>query len=396
MNVLYVLRGYPKLSHSFILNEIYGLKKRGHEVAVFARRDPGENIQHEEFSRLDVPVYYAKRPGISDAGELYSQKILNPAVLSQCLYPASPMAHAGYLHLTRQCIEFVESLNWETDHAHSHFASRGKVVASYTAEYFGISSTVTAHAAGIFVNSKPRSLETLFDRMDRVIVPSEYTRTYLRDLLDTRTPIDIVPATTRISKFQPSPPDIPNRLLTVARLAEQKGHAFVIDAVADLVESYPTIEYHIVGSGDREHLLKERVRDRGLEEHVTFLGNVTDERLHQELDEASVFVLPCVIAADNNRDVAPVAMKEAMAMETPCVSTTTGAVPEMITHEHDGLLVEPRDSKAVADAISRLLDDDEFRQQLGYRARETMETKFSLDVVVDRLTTSFEKAMVDR
>ena len=83
-------------------------------------------------------------------------------------------------------------------------------------------------------------------------------------------------------------------------------------------------------------------------------------------------------------------------METPCVSTTTGAVPEMITHEHDGLLVEPRDSKAVADAISRLLDDDEFRQQLGYRARETMETKFGLDVVIDRLTTSFEKAMVDR
>lgn len=396
MNVLYVLRGYPKLSQSFILNEIYGLVEDGHEVAVFARRNPGETIHHEEFAELDIPVYYAKRPGVTDIGELYSRKVLNWPVLSRSLYAASPTAHAGYLHLTRQCIEFAESLDWDVEHVHSHFASPGKVVASYVAGYFGVSSSLTAHAAGIFVNSEPRSLEILFDRMNRVIVPSEYTRTYLRDLLDSRTPIDVVPATTRVSKFNPTPSDVPNRLLTVARLAEQKGHVFAIDAVADLAETYPDIEYHIVGSGEREQLLKERVREKELEDHVKFLGNVSDERLHRELDEASVFVLPCVIAADNNRDVAPVAMKEAMAMKTPCVSTTTGAVPEMITHEEDGLLVEPRDAAAVADAIARLLDDDEYRQRMGHTARETMETKFSLDVVIDRLTASFERAIAGR
>jgi colanic acid/amylovoran biosynthesis glycosyltransferase len=395
MNVLYVLRGYPKLSQSFILNEIYGLEERGHNVAVFARRDPGEDITHEEFADLDVPVHYAKRPGLTDLPELCSPRVLNRSVLAQCCYPASPTDHAGYLHLTRQCVEFVESLDWEPDHIHSHFASRGKVVAAYVAAYFGISSSITAHAAGIFVNTEPRSLEVLFDRMDRVVVPSDYTRTYLRDLLDSPTPIDVVPATTRVSKFHPTSSAVPGRVLSVARLVEQKGHVFVIDAVADLVETHPDIEYHIVGSGEREQLLRERVNESGIEDNVAFLGNVTDDRLHRELDEASVFALPCVIAADNNRDVAPVAMKEAMAMETPCVSTTTGAVPEMITDGHDGLLVESRNAAAVAGAISRLLDDDEYRRQLGTQARKTMETKFSLDTVIDSLTASFERSMAD-
>lgn len=394
MNILYFVRNFPKLSESFVLNEVCGLKQQGHDVAVFAQQRPSEEIHHEEYEQLDVPVRYAKRPTLTDVPGIATPEIINHRVLGQCLYRAHPKHHAKSLLLARQCIEFIEDLDRDIDHIHGHFANNNKIPAAYVAAYYGISCTVTAHAAGIFANPNPRMLHVLFDRFDRIIVPSRYNRSYLREQFGVTKPVDVVPATTRVSKFEPTDHEIPTRLFTVARLTEKKGIVYAIEAVARLVNTYPDIEYHIVGTGELEDDLRRHASDLGVANQVSFLGNVSDERLRQEYDEAAAFVLPCVIAADGDRDGSPVVIKEAMAMKTPCISTTVTGIPEMIDDSVNGHLVEPRDTDALAAAIVAIFDDDEDRKRMGEKARETIREDYSLEVAVGRLLTSFGESNI--
>jgi glycosyltransferase involved in cell wall biosynthesis len=120
------------------------------------------------------------------------------------------------------------------------------------------------------------------------------------------------------------------------------------------------------------------------------LGHVSDERLKKELSEASVFVLPCVIAEDGDRDAMPVVLKEAMASETACVSTTVSTIPQLITDGHDGLLVPEKELDGLASAIQELLDDRKKRKNIAENGRETVHTKFDISESVDTLTEVFE------
>lgn len=392
MNILYYLKNYPKLSQSFVLNEISELERRGHNVAVFARLDPDERIQHEEYNEFEIPVRYAEQPTVADAHSLLSPKVFNHDVLRRSLYRAHPKDHAKRLHLARQCIEYIEELDHSIDHIHCHFAHPNKFPATYAAAYHGIPCTVTAHAYEIFQNPNVGLVRKLLARMDRVVVPSRYNRSYIRERFGVEIPIDVVPATTRVSKFEPTDNEVPNRLLTVARLVEKKGVVYAVEAIAKLTETHPDIEYHIVGTGELEGMLRQRAADLGVANRITFLGHVSDERLQREFDEASAFVLPCVVAANGDRDGSPVAIKEAMAMRTPCVSTTVTGIPEMIEDEVNGRLVEPHDTDALATAIAAILDDEKARREMGEKARATIRERYSLEVAVDKLVTSFRKS----
>lgn len=389
MDILYVVNGFPKLSESFVINELHELDRRGHDISVFAFRRPDEKVTHTELQEMDLTVHYGERPSFGSLPDLLSKRVLNTMVLRQALFVDGPLHHAYYLHLGKQIIEAVEA-EGGVDLIHAHFAAGNRIAITYAAAYHDLPCTITAHANEIFSPDSLSRLKRVCSRFDHIIVPSEYNRRYLYEKLDVETDMSVVPATTSVDKFEPSKGCIPGRLLTVARLVEKKGHEYAIDAVAELVEQGYDVEYHIVGTGKREKFLRERVREQGIENHVEFLGHVSDERLLEELHDAAVFVLPCVIASDGDRDVAPVALKEAMATQTACVSTTVSAVPELITSGHDGLLVESNNAQALTEDISKILDDQTLRQKIAENGHETMNSQFNISDVVSNLVSIFK------
>jgi glycosyltransferase involved in cell wall biosynthesis len=396
MNIVYCLGSFPKLSESFVLNEVYELEQSGHNVAVRALSNPDEDIVHEEYNELDVPIYYIPTPSYSDITELFSTKALHPRVLKNTLYRASPTRHAANLFRAKKCIEFLNSLEWEPDHFHSHFASLSTFGARYAADYFQVSFTITTHAYDIYREPVGGYTGTLFQRADRIVTISEYNKNYIREQFTPNTPIDIVRAGIRPEKFDPTDETVPNRVLTVSRFVEKKGLSYALEAIDIATDDLPELEYHIVGSGDLESELVQKVDRLGIEENVVFLDNVSDQRLVTELDEACTFLLPCVVAESADRDGIPVALMEAMAMKTPPISTTVSGIPELIDHEENGLLTEPRNPDALADALISLLGDDSKRTTYGQQAREKVKADFNIETEAKKLETTFQTARSER
>ncbi len=392
LGVLYYVSSFPKLSESFILNEINELYSRGHNIAVFAQNDPEENITHKEYEDIDVAVYYANTSYI-DFAQLLSRKYAQMALRHATeggFKHFSPRRAGHNLLLGKQCAQFIETIDFEIDIINAHFASSTRIGALLAARHHRIPCTVTAHAVEIFSSPNIPQIRYICDSMDHVIVPSEYNRDYLREEIGIANDITVVPATTQVEKFQPSAPTVENRLLTVARLVEKKGYPYGIKAVNKLIEQGYDVEYHIVGTGDRKDHLQQQVKEHGIEDYVEFLGHVSDERLQKELSEAAVFVLPCVIAEDGDRDAMPVVLKEAMASGSACVSTTVSAIPELITDGHDGLLIPEKEPEKLASAIQELLDDPKKRKAIASNGRKTVHNKFDISESVDTLTEVFE------
>jgi len=392
LGILYYLSSFPELSESFILNEINELYNRGHNIAIIAENSTEQNITHKEYENISVPIYYVNA-SYMDFYKLISTKSIQMARSKRkngffSLFSAKEI---GYnLLLGKQCSDFIESLDFEIDVINAHFATYTRIGAVLAAQQLNIPCTVTAHAYEIFRSPKSSQIKYICDSMEHVIVPSQYNREYLQEKIKVENDITIIPATTQVEKFEPSAPTIENRLLTVARLVEKKGYPYSIEAVNTLIKQGYDVDYHIVGTGDEKEQLEKQVKEHGIEDQINFLGHISDNQLQEELSKASVFVLPCIIAENGDRDAMPVVLKEAMASETACVSTTVSAIPELITDGYDGLLVPEKESYELALAIQDLLDNPNKRREMAQNGQKTVHDKFDISESVDTLIEVFE------
>lgn len=390
MNILYWLRQFPKTSNTFIINELLELERRGHNVYIFALKSSPSTSPHPEVAELNADIRYGDLPVPTDVTELLSKKVFHPRVLRNALFTANPKWHAISLLLGKQCIEFTQSLGNDIDIIHTHFAERSRFPAKYAASYLDIPFTVTAHAFDIFQNPNNTFLRCLFSRTNRIITISDYNRAHIDQLIDGTTPVDVVHAGIDPKKFTPSSKSVENRVLTVARLVEKKGIVDAIRGMEMVIGQLPDVEYHIVGSGPLKHQIEKVVTQRGLEENIDLLGRISDQRLIREYDLAQCFLLPCVVAKSGDRDGIPVALMEAMAMETPPVSTNISGIPELIDDGVNGILVEPSNAAAISDAVSEILTDDSRREHFSKRGRETVISDFNISVEVEQLESVFE------
>ena len=392
MNIIYYLGSFPKLSASFVLNEIYELEQSGHNVAVCALNNPNENIVHEEFNQLNIPTYYFQRPSYINIIDLISKKTLHPRILKQTAYRAPIKSHVANLFRAKRCIDFVESLGWDPDHFHAHFAGGSKFGAKYASNYFEVPFTVTTHAADLYKGPKKNSIVSLLQSATRIVTISEYNKKRIHEQYTSATPIDIIRAGIRPEKFASTNGSESNRILTISRFVEKKGLKYALEAVNIVTEAFPDLEYHLIGSGELEHDLRQKTQKLGINENVSFLNNVTDKRLVSELDKASCFLLPCVVAESGDRDGIPVVLMEAMAMETPPISTNISGIPELIENKTNGILTKPRDPEATADAIMSLLKNESIREKYGKVARKKIVSDYNINTETKKLEDTFQTA----
>jgi len=275
------------------------------------------------------------------------------------------------------------------NHVHAPWASMDAFVAQVAARLLNIRYTVQGRAYDIHRNSSVACLPAKLANADLVITNARYNESVIRPLLPrgSEHKLRVIYEGIDLDRFRPASDKKARasalRILSVANLVEAKGLEYLIMACKILKDRGLAIKCQIIGSWMASNMncyiaLQKLRRDLALQRDVAFLGAQPFDRVLAKYEEVDVFVLPSVIAEDGSGDVTPNVLIEAMAMKLPVVSTRSRGIPELVEDGVSGVLVEPRDAEALAQAIARLAQDEELRAALGSNARERVEQRFDV------------------
>ena len=395
VRVAYLLKRFPRLSETFVLNEILEVQRLGLDVIVYALEDPRENLVDPQAERLRPAVTYLHQPG---RGWRSWRRLLTGAAAQAVSQPRGAFRLVWALLATHRSLpsmrHAVESLWLARDlrrrgagHLHGHFAHSPAAVAYMVHLASGLPFSFTAHAKDLYT-TLPRNLRIRAQAARFVITCTDFNRRYLEGLLDgsRHAPIHVLYHGTDLRRFSPSGrhPE-PGLVMSVGRLVPKKGFDYLIQALSRLDQGLTPIRCEIFGGGGLRDSLVDQINATGLAGSVRLRGARLLEEVIASYRTAAVFALAPVVMEDGDRDGIPNALVEAMASEVPVVSTRISGIPELIEDGVDGLLVEPRNSDALSAAIKRLLDDPALAARLARAGRQKVERQFDITVNCTRL-----------
>jgi colanic acid/amylovoran biosynthesis glycosyltransferase len=375
IRLAYLLKKFPRLSETFVLNEILAQEDSGASIHVFSRRTPDDEPPHPQLARLRAEVEVLpgtsamdpwKELFVKSDGENVAR--MGEAVRSMQRFelPRLPKLCAEALYVLRRTKELG------IDHVHSHFATESAIVAMLVHELGGPPYSITAHAKDIYRSTvDPELLSRLIERSAFTVTVCDANVRFLQDRIssEARAKLRRLYNGIDLEMFQPAAAErAPNHVLAVGRLVEKKGFDVLLDAIARLTSSGVELKATIVGDGDEREALAGQVARLGLMDRVTLAGPMDQARVRALIMEATVFCLPCVIGTDGNRDALPTVLIEALASGLPAISTPVTGVPEILGDDA-GVLVPERDPAATAAALERLIRDPAERARIAALGR---------------------------
>jgi glycosyltransferase involved in cell wall biosynthesis len=267
----------------------------------------------------------------------------------------------------------------------------------FTHRLTDIPFSFTAHAKDIYVKTPPELLRTEAQEAKAVVTCTEYNRKYLVDQigLSVNGKLHCIYHGLDLSQFRFQWPRLSQSgsptILSVARLVEKKGLNDLI-AAADILRSRGrSFQVEIIGEGPLRQSLETQIKQLDLSGHVKLVGSQPHDSVCRAYERASVFALPCIVAADGDRDGIPNVLPEAMACGVPVVATPVSGIPELIESEQQGLLVPPNNPADLAVALERLLTQPELCGRLAQAARQRVANHFSLERGSTRLLALFQR-----
>lgn len=392
LRVGYVLKRFPRLSETFILNEMLALERAGIELTVFSLKRPLDEIRNELLERLRAKIIY-----LPEVVDYVPRTIENTgwSALMEHLVPGKSEGERSAL-LTKGHAIATLALHLRLQHLHAHFASDATTAALVAARQSGVGFSFTAHARDIFhcyvspdVDDEARRLKIAAARF--VVTVSEYNRRHLLGVAGARAPIVTLYNGIDLSRFEftADADREPGRILAVGRLVEKKGFDDLIEACRLLRERGFSYQCDIVGGGEKESDLSHQIERAGVGKSVRLLGALSPEAVVQHMKRASVMVLPCKVSQSGDRDGLPTVLLESLAVGLPAVSTSVAGIPEIIEHGRSGLLVEPSRPAAITDAVSKLFCDRALRATIAAAGRTRAERLFDLTENAGRLRRYF-------
>ncbi|HYF25416.1 MAG TPA: glycosyltransferase [Baekduia sp.] len=343
----------PQLSETFVLAEARALQARGHRVRLEAR---GRGSQPSPGALGDLPAAWVEDDSplrrLADFAWLVVRHPLRTA--RDRRFTASFAQEQGALPLRLLAPVARRLARAGRPHLHVHFADVTAVDGLRLGRLLGTTVSLTAHAYEIY--GAPRDLRRKLRCATFTTSGCAYTVRDLREVIgpDRADDVHVVVMGVDAEAFRRAAP-LPGRstVVAVGRLVEKKGFAHLIDALAT-PPGAAVRRLLVVGSGPLREALEARARERGVAERLTFLGARAPSGVREVLEEADVLAMPCVVAADGDRDSMPVVVKEALAMEVLVVASDEVGLPEIVRAPW-GRLAPPGDAAALATALAEML-----------------------------------------
>jgi glycosyltransferase involved in cell wall biosynthesis len=396
MRLGYLYSRYPVLSQTFCDAEMLALERLGFELEIGSVYPPLTSLRHEHIAGLRAPIHYAPPQEVL--------KILQTNAKTDGKWPGDlverherkygPAAKAE--QRARNALYFADHFKRRgVDHVHVHFANRAAHTAVFLKEISGIPFSITAHGQDFMKDlGNDDLLREICAAAEFVAAETDYSRHLLRQRCpDSR--IHRVYNGMDLQRFPAQHYETPGntvpRIISIGRLVAFKGFEYLIDACAELARRGLNFTCEIIGDGPLRGDLEARIRKLNLSGRIHLLGSLSQGAVLEKLRSADIFALASVTDTQGASDVFPTVIIEAMAAARPVVSTRLAGIPESVVDGETGLLVPPQDTTALAEALSRLVEDAKLRLHYGRAGRARIEEHFRIEHTVAPLIELFEK-----
>ncbi len=386
-----ILKGYPRISESFISNEILLLEQQGIPIHIFSMRHPRESFSHKSVQQIKARVDYLPQSILEALPQLLFYNLVLVMKKPRAYMRAILVAFRRFLrthnsatikHLL-QAGYLVQKLLPESRvvHFHAHFAHSPSSVAMFASQLSGIDFSFTGHAKDIYT-SNPLQLKEKMAKARFVVTCTEFNRRHLSTLAGNGDiPLYRMYHGIDLGLFSVGEtrrhPTTPYHFLTVARLVPKKGLPTVYRALQRLQNKGIDFQHTLIGDGDDRDKLLALIRDLGLSGSCRWVGTLTHEGVLDYYRRSDLFALGCEQAANGDQDGIPNVFVECLAMGLPVVGTRLSAIPELIEDGKTGLLVQPGNDKEMARAMLRTLTDTDLRGQIIRSGKERVRQAFN-------------------
>ena len=398
----YLLKKFPRLSETFILNELLAQERLGRELHIFSRRAPDNEPRHAELARLRATVETLPPKHEIDPWEMLVSDESGPEDLLPRLgalvreartwgHPRTPLLMVEALHVLKRTRELG------IQHVHVHFATDSAVVALLMRKLGGPSYSITCHAKDIYRTTVDyRFLDLLVRNSAFIVTVCDANRKWMGERLSAEAlakvrklynGIDLKSFVPDGSKREP------NHVLGVGRIVEKKGFHILVEALAVLIKKGVDVRASFIGDGDEKTRVERLIGERGVGERVRMLGPRDQAEVRAFMSRATLMAQPCLVGNDGNRDALPTVLVESLAMGLPSVSTPVTGIPEILDQGRCGVLVPENDVQACADAIESLLRDPARRAQIASDGRKRAEQLFDAEKTSRILSSWFDEAL---
>ncbi len=392
-----VLKGYPRLSETFIAQEILGLEQRGLPLEITSLRHPYDPSIHPIHEQIGADVRYLPE-------YLYQEplRVLRAwwrvrrlpgykALWSLWLKDLRRDRTANRVRRFGQALVFAAEMPASIRLIYVHYLHTPASVARYTAVLTGLPFSISAHAKDIWTSPDWELREKLEDcrwltTCTRANQEHLAALAPAADVFLTYHGLDAerFPEPGRNVGADGTDPERPVQLLGVARLVAKKGLDTLLEALSRLPADLHWRYVHI-GKGSEADLLYKRAEELGLDGRIDWEGAKAQAEVIAAYRSADLFVMASRIAEDGDRDGLPNVLMEAGSQELAAVTTTVSAVPELIANGENGLLVPPDDPAALAKGLEKLIRDPKRRLLMGQNARRIVLERFAMDPGLDLL-----------
>jgi glycosyltransferase involved in cell wall biosynthesis len=406
--LLVVLKGYPRVSETFIAHELAALERRGVRLAIASLRHPYDAITQPIHAEIRAPVIYlpeylVEAPVTVAVGHLIALGRAPRRYLEALGLWLRDLWRDPTVNRVRrfgQAGVLAGALPAEVRHLHAQFAHTPASVARYAARMTGRSFSFSAHAKDIWTLPDWELAEKLLAARFAVACTAEGARRLTALAPDLSPPVALVYHGLDRALFAPPPavgsgrdgtdPGDPVRLLAVARLQPKKGFPVLLDAVARVRRH---VRLTVVGYGPMEAELRGRAQGLGLGARIVWAGPLDQPAVRAAYRESDLFVLAPTVAPDGDRDGLPNVVVEALSQGLPVVATRTAAIAEIVDEGVHGRLVPGGDPDALAATIDELAGDPERRRRFGQAAIARVATGWDLESGIDRILALLESAL---
>ena len=397
--VAIVLKGYPRLSETFIAQEIRALELRGYHIALFSLRHPTDPASHPIHAEIEAPVVYLpeyvkddiprilrawwqvrKRPGYAAAKKQFLADLKR-----------EPTANRG--RRFAQALVLAQDVPDSVTHFYSHFMHTPASVTYYASLINRIPWSISAHAKDIWTIEDWEKREKIAS-CEWVVTCTAANAEHLSALANCPDKVALLYHGLDFNRFDTNPAAVssrdgselsdPVRLVSVGRAVNKKGYDFLLNALSELPED---LNWHFshIGGGELADELRDQAVKLGLDKRISWLGALPQTEVLALYRESDLFVLPSRISDDGDRDGLPNVLMEAQSQRLACLSTDISGIPELIQHAETGWLVPQQDSPALTEALQKLIADAELRGRLAKAGLQRVRKHFSLDRGIDQL-----------